>query len=193
MRRLVLLTVLLASLAVPSSAASKEVQSVTACGVGECASSKAPGLMRGMIDIGPPTSAPEAPAPFYRLTMAIGDGHQTFEHFQSSWVPSAGRLLAEDGNWLAVRPELRPGLDRLTRGLAALPAARLPGFPAGAADVAPPQPAAAPSDSDPPVVPILAAVTLLVLVALVVRRHPVRGRLSGPTREGDRPSWPSRP
>ena len=197
MRRVVLLTVLLVSLAVPSSAASKEVQSVTACGVGDCASSKAPGLMRGMMDIGLPAGAPGAPAPFYRLTIAIGDGHQTFDHFKSSWVPSAGRLLAEDGNWLAVRPELRRGLDRLTRGLTALPAAKLPGFPAGAADVTPPRPAvAAPSDRDLPVVPILAAVTLLVLVALLVRRHTVRavmGGLSGPTREGDRPSWPSRP
>ena len=168
MRRLAILTVLLASLAVPSPAASKEVRSVTACGVGDCASSKAAGLTRGMMDIGLPTSAPEAPAPFYRLTVAIGDAHQTFERFESSWVPSAGRLLAEDGSWLAVRPEVRRGLDRLTRGLAALPSARLPGFPA--ADT--PRPVAAVrSDSDLPVVPVVAAVLLLVPVGLLVRRH----------------------
>jgi hypothetical protein len=180
MRRLAILTVLVASLAVPSPAASKEVQFVTACGVGDCASSKAAGLMRGMIDIGLPTSAPEAPAPFYRLTIAIGDGRETFEHFKSSWVPSAGRLLAEDGNWLAVRPEVRRGLDRLTRGLAALPAAKLPGFPAPDADVSPPRPAATvTSDGDLPVVPLLVAVMLVALVGLLVRRHVVG---SGPSR-----------
>jgi hypothetical protein len=167
-RRLALITVLLACLAVPSPAASKGVQSVTACGVGDCASSKAAGLLRGMMDIGSPTSALEAPAPFYRLTIAIGDGHQIFARFKSSWVPSAGRLLAEDGNWLAVTPEVRRGLDRLTRGLAALPAARLPGFPAPDT----PRPAAAvTSDSDLPVVPVVTAVLLLVPVGVLVRRH----------------------
>jgi hypothetical protein len=179
MRRLALFTVLLASLAVPSSAASKEVQSVTACGVGDCATSKDAGLMRGMIEIGSPTSAPEAPAPFYRLTMAIGDGEQTFEHFKSSWVPSAGRLLAEDGSWIAVSPEVRRGLDRLTRGLAPLPSAKLPGVPTANADVAPPRPApTVASDSGLPVVPLLAAVMLVALVGLLVRRHVLR---SGPS------------
>jgi hypothetical protein len=179
MRRLALLAVLLTSLAVPSSAASKEVQSVTACGVGDCATSKNAGLMRGMIDIGPPTSAPRAPAPFYRLTIAIGDGHEVFEHFRSSWVPSAGRLLAEDGNWLAVRPEVRRGLHRLTRGLVALPSAQLPGFPTADTNVPPPRPApVVTSHNNLPVVPLVAAVMLLALVALLVRRR-VAG--SGPS------------
>ena len=181
MRRLVLLTVLLASLVVASPATAKEVQSVKACGVGDCETSKAAGLMRGMTDIGPPTSAPQGPAPFYRLTMAIGDGDKTFEHFKSWWVPAAGVLLGEDGTWMAARPEVRRGLDHLTRGLAALPAARLPGFPASDADVSPPpRPASAAvtSDSGLPVVPVVVAVALLALVGLLVRRH-VAG--SGPS------------
>jgi hypothetical protein len=37
--------------------------------------------------------------------MTIGDGSEVFTRFQTSWVPSAG-LLAEDGNWLAVRAVL---------------------------------------------------------------------------------------
>jgi hypothetical protein len=179
MPRLVLLTVLLASLVVASPAAAKEVQSVKACGVGDCETSKAAGLMRGMTDVGPPTSAPQAPAPFYRLTMAIGDGNETFGHFKSWWVPAAGVLLGEDGTWMAARPEVRRGLDRLTRGLAALPSARLPGFPAPDTDVSPPRPAAAvTSDSGLPVVPLVAAVAVLALVGLLVRRH-VAG--SGPS------------
>lgn len=180
MRRLVLLTVLLTSLAVASPAAAKEVQSVKACGVGDCETSKAAGLMRGMTDFGPPTSAPQAPAPFYRLTMAIGDGDETFGHFKSWWVPAAGVLLGEDGTWMAARPEVRRGLDRLTRGLAAVPAARLPGFsaPDAAVSAPPPASAAVTSDSGLPVVPVVAAVTLLALAGLLVRRH-VAG--SGPS------------
>jgi hypothetical protein len=179
MRRLALITALLVPLAVASPAAAKEVQSVTACGAGDCATSKAGGLMRAMTDIGPPTSAPKAPAPFYRLTLAIGDGRTVFERFKVSWVPAAGRLLGEDGTWMAVRPQVRRGLDRLTRGLVPLPAARLPGFPVTAADVAPPPPAApVTSDSGLPVVPLLAAALLVVLVGVLVRRH----LPSGPSR-----------
>jgi hypothetical protein len=180
MRRLALITALLVPLAIASPAAAKEVMSVTACGDGDCTTSKAAGLMRGMTDIGPPASAPKAPAPFYRLTLAIGDGRAVFERFKVSWVPAAGRLLGEDGTWMAVRPEVRRGLARLTRGLTALPADRLPGFPVPAADVAPPPPAApVTSDSDLPVVPLLAAALLVALVGVLVRRH-LPG--SGPSR-----------
>lgn len=180
MRCLALICALLASLAVASPAASKEVQSVTACGAGDCTTSKAAGLMRAMTDIGPPTSAPKAPAPFYRLTLAIGDGQTIFERFNVSWVPSARRLLGEDGTWMAATPDVRRRLDRLTRGLAPLPAARPAGLPAPAADVAPP-PTTAPvtPDSDLPLVPLLAAAMLVTLVGALVRRH-LPG--SGPSR-----------
>ena len=172
MRRLALLTVLLASLATATPAAAKEVVSVTVCGVGDCTTSKNADLISRMTDIGPPTTAPKAPVPFYRVTMAIGDGDEVFGRVRSSWAPSAGRMLAEDGNWLAVRPDVGRALHRLTRGLAALPAAQLPGFPAADADVTPPRPAApVSSESDLPVVPLVAAVILLALVALLVRRH----------------------
>ncbi len=49
----------------------QEVQSITVCGVDGCATSNDAELMSGMIDIGPPTSAPKAPAPFYRLTAGL--------------------------------------------------------------------------------------------------------------------------
>ena len=130
--------------------------------------------MRGMTDVGPPAGAPDAPAPFYRLTVAIGDGATTFERFPAWWVPSAGRLLGEDGTWMAVRPEVGRRLDRLTRGLAALPSARLPGFPVDAADDAtPPRPATAvTSDSSLPIVALLLGVLMLAtLLGLLVRRH----------------------
>jgi hypothetical protein len=176
MRRLALLTVLLASLAPAAPAFAKEVQSVTVCGAGGCATSKDRDLMSGMIDFGPPTSPPKGPAPFYRVTMAVGDGHEIFGRVRSSWVPSAGRLLAEDGSWLAVSPEVGQGLQRLTHGLAALPAAQLPGFPAAGASVTPPRPAqSVTSGGDVPIVPIAAAVILLAAVGLLVRRRMAGG------------------
>lgn len=180
MRRLALLTVLLASLVVAAPATAKEVQSIKVCGVDGCATSKDAELMSGMIDIGPPTSAPKAPAPFYRLTMAIGDGDEVFGRIQSSWVPSAGRMLAEDGNWLAVRPVVGRGLHRVTAGLAALPSAQLQGFPTADANVTPPRPAPpVTSSSGPPIVPVVAVAMLFALIGLLVRRHVVGG---GPSR-----------
>ena len=50
MRRIALLTVLLASLAVAAPATAKEVQSITVCGVDGCATSHDAELMSGMID-----------------------------------------------------------------------------------------------------------------------------------------------
>ena len=142
MRPLALLIVLLASLAAVAPANAKEIQSVTACGVGgDCPTTLDTVFRRRMLDPGPPAGAPKAPAPFYRLTMAIGDGDKIFGRIRTSWVPSAGRLLAEDGRWLAVKPNVGLDLQRLTAGLAALPAAQLPGFPTPVADVAPDRPA----------------------------------------------------
>ena len=92
MRRLVFVTVLLACLAAASPAASKEVQSVRACGAGDCATSKAAGLMRGMMDPGPPAGAPAAAAPFYGLTLAVGDGKTTVGR-----IPGVVGALSGDG------------------------------------------------------------------------------------------------
>jgi hypothetical protein len=175
MRRLALTVVLLATLAAAPSAAGKEIQSVTACGAGDCATSKADGLLAAMTDVGPPTDGPARPAPFYRLTVAVGDGGKALGRFRSWWVPSEGLLLGEDGTWMAARPAVRGRLHRLTRGLRPRPAAQMPGATPSTAPavgtVTPPQPAPLASSGDLPVVPLLAALTLLVLAGLIVRRR----------------------
>jgi len=177
MRRLASITVLLLALAAAPQVAAKEVESVTACGIGDCTTSRAAGLLRAMTDIGPPTNAPPRPAPFYRLTVEIGDGGKALGRFRSWWVPSAARLHGEDGTWMAVRPAVRRGLARLTRGLATLPAARLPGFPIPDAKAGAPPPAEpVSSPSDVPVVPIVATVMALAVAGLVVRRHLVASK-----------------
>jgi hypothetical protein len=177
-RRLALIAVLLVPFAAAAPAAGKEVQSVTACGAGECATSVAAGLLRAMTDVGPPTDPPRGPAPFYRLTVKVGDGGTVFGSYRSWWVPSSGRLLGDDGTWMAVRPVVRRGFDRLTQGLATLPAARLPGFPAAADVVAPPPAAPVSSSGDVPIVPVLAALSALALTGLLVRRHRLGSRPS---------------
>ena len=170
-----LAVVVLAVLAAAPSAAAKEIQSVTACGAGDCATSKAGGLLLAMTDVGPPADGPAGHAPFYQLTVVVGDGRKAVGRFKSWWDPSAGLLLGEDGTRMAVRPALGRRLNRLTRGLAPRPAARLPGVrptAAPAADaVAPPRTAPIASTGGVPVVPVLVAVTLLAFAAVVVRRR----------------------
>jgi hypothetical protein len=179
MRRLALLALLIIPLLAAAPAAAKEVQAVTACGAGDCATSKNDGLLAAMMDVGPPTATPREPAPFYRLSIAVGDRGETFGRYRSWWVPSANKMLGEDGTWIAVRPEVRVALEHVTRGLAALPAAQLPGFPAAAElPAAPPAQPASSSGDDVPVVPLVIAAALLALVGLVVARYVLR---SGPS------------
>jgi hypothetical protein len=80
---------------------------------------------------------------------------------------------------MAVGPVVRRGLDRLTRDLATLPATRLPGFPAVAADIAPPLAAPVSSSSDLPIVRVPAALVALALAGVLVRWHPLASSPSG--------------
>jgi phosphate/sulfate permease len=174
MRRLALIVVLLVPLAAAGPAQGKEVLSVTACGSDGCSTSKDGGLLRAMTDVGPPTDAPAQPAGFYRLNVTVGDGDEIAGRDRLSWVPSAGMLLTRDGTWIAVRPEIRSGLDELTRGLDALPARRLAGFPADAAT-----PTQAPSTSatdDTPIWILVTAAAALLIGGLLVRGHRIARR-----------------
>jgi hypothetical protein len=181
-RRLVLVAVLLVPLATASPAVGKEVLSVTACGSDGCSTSKDAGLLHAMTDdVGPPTDAPAQAAEFYRLDITVGAGEEIAGHDRLSWVPSAGMLLTRDGTWLAVRPEVRSGMDELTRGLDALPAGRLDGFPVGPADTqTPARPAGASRSAggDSAIwIGIIGAAALLI-GGVLVRGHRFFGRSS---------------
>jgi hypothetical protein len=179
MRRLALLAVLFVPLLAAAPAGAKEVQSVTACGVGDCTTSEDSHLTAAFIDVGPPTGTPRRPAPFYRLSVAVGDRGKTLGRYRSWWVPSEGKLLAEDGTWMAVRAPVQAGLERVTRGLPALPAAQLPGFPAAAELPAAPPAEPASSGGDFPIVPVIIAAALLGLIGVVVARYVLRSGPSG--------------
>jgi hypothetical protein len=186
MRRLVLIAVLVVPLAAATPAFGKEVLSVSACGSDDCTTSQAGGFMRAMTDVGPPTGAPAAPARFYRLNVAVGEGDEVAGRDKLWWVPSAGRLLTIDGTWIAARPEIRSRLESLTRGLSPLPASKLPGFPAEAPDAAPPSHAppasSAPAQSDVPAWPFVGAAVVLLIAGLLVRARRVTSRPSGALR-----------
>jgi hypothetical protein len=167
MRRLAVTAVVLVWFAAAAPAAAKEVTSVTVCDAYDCITSTAPGLLRAMIDIGPPADPPNEPAAFYTVTIAIGDGQRILDRHDVSWVPSAARLQGSDGTWMAVRPEVRDGLDRLTADLVAKPGGRLPESSSGGADVAVTQ-----------ILPGLAVIAILAL-ALVLARRELRGRWRG--------------
>jgi hypothetical protein len=126
MRRLALLALLALPLVLPQAAAAKRIRSLTACGADACLTTHDRALLAAFTDVGPPSDPPSRPVPFYRVTMRIaGSSHAA----ASSWAPAAGRLLGEDGTWMAVRPAVGRGLEALTAGLSPRPAAALPGFP----------------------------------------------------------------
>ena len=189
MRRLLLVAVLLVPLAAASPALGKEVLSVTACGSDGCSTSKDAGLLHAMIDVGPPTNAPTRPAKFYRLDITVGAGEEIAGHDRLSWVPSASMLLARDGTWLAVRPEVRSGLNELTRGLDALAAGRVDGFPAAPADAEPP--ARAPAEAarsawgDSAIWIVVIAVAALLIGGVLVRGYRIVSRSSGALQSPD--------
>lgn len=175
MRRLVLIAIMIVPLAGATPAVAKEVQVVMACGSGDCSTSRAAGFLRAMRDVGPPTDAPPRPARFYWVTITVGDGDEIAGRDRLAWVPSLGRLLTVDGMWIAARPAIRRGLDGLTRGLAALPAARLPGFPTAPPPSSPVSSPPASSPRDVPVVPIVAAAMTVLIAGLLARRRVGRG------------------
>ena len=92
-------------------------------------------------------------------------------------------LLTRDGTWLAVRPEVRSGLDELTRGLDALAAGRLDGFPAGPAGAEPPAraPAGASASAwgDSAIWIVAIAAAALLIGGVLVRGHRIVSRSSG--------------
>jgi hypothetical protein len=178
MRRLALIAVLLVPLFTAASAAGKEVQSVKVCGADDCATASTGGVLATMMDVGPPTDPPSTSAPFYELTIAIGDGRRTFERWEASWLPSAERLLGEDGTWTAVSPDARVDLEQLAAGLEAYPAERLPGLPEPAPEAAAPPPAA--DSGEPLVLPIVAIAAALVLAGLLARRELAASRAMPP-------------
>ncbi len=103
-------------LALPSAAAAKGIERVELCGAGGCkdvtrdASNEVTGG-------GAFTAGPEWPEPSFVLRIAIGDGTQTIDTWETVWLPRSERLRGPDGRWAEVPPRTQRELVRLSKGL----------------------------------------------------------------------------
>ena len=123
-----------AAMVLAAPAVAKEIEEATVCGAGGCTKVTPRGDAHAMLEGGAVSDAP-APAPFYRIRLGIGDGSgKVFERFSILYVPSAGKVLAMDGQWMNTTMAAERALDRVTRGHRPLPAKRLKTVPVEAAE-----------------------------------------------------------
>ena len=137
MKRLALIAVASALLIAPTGAEAKGLKWVKVCGLDACSKTsgkgwnfqKQPLIFPPTVMSGRPDNAPEAPAPWYRVTVAFShaNGHKA----RSIVAPDIRYAGGRDGSYGYVwqelnRKELGTYLD-LTEGLAPNPAETMPG------------------------------------------------------------------
>ncbi|MEA2340274.1 MAG: hypothetical protein QOG11_351 [Solirubrobacteraceae bacterium] len=152
MRRATALLALLAAavLAPAGPAAAKELTTLSVCGADGCVNrterlADANRGHDGLLDVGTPMADPGA-APFVRLKLGIGDGRgRVFGRDVMVFVPRSGLVRAADGVWYRLPPAGLAFFRAAARGVARLPASRLPPPPAP-----PPAPPAEPTVAAPP-------------------------------------------
>ena len=173
----VLLAGLALALAPAATASAKEIASVKACGADGCRDVTALAT-HVALDGGPPTTAPDRAAPFYRLRITIRLDARARETWTNVYVPAAQKIRGDDGTWMNPASTTLDALDRLVEGSAALPAERL-GLPMPAA--APGSVPAPGGDGLPAVVwAFLAAGGLGVLAAAAGATRTLRRRGAAP-------------
>jgi hypothetical protein len=138
MRRLLPLLAL-GALSLPASAGAKEYTALTLCGANGCHSTHDKKAMSAAMSVVPQASPGHGGA-FYRLRFTIGiPGGGTEGFMRSEWIPSLGLIRSGEGGMLIdfARPYAGTErmLSRLSRGLRALPAAKLGPLNVDAADV----------------------------------------------------------
>jgi hypothetical protein len=157
MRRATAVLALLAAvvLAPAGPAAAKELTTLSVCGADGCVSrtdrlADAKRGHDGLLDVGTPMADPGA-APFVRLKLGIGDGRgRVFGRDVMVFVPRSGLVRAGDGVWYQLPPAGLAFFRAAARGVARLPASRLPPPPAPPpAPPAEPVAAAAPAHHAP--------------------------------------------
>jgi hypothetical protein len=177
-------------LLLPSSASAKEISKITVCGAQDCVSLTAKhGDDRLMVFAqgGPATTRPRA-AGWYRLTMFVSEGaDQPTSSWSNDWVPSAGRLRADEPGgrhaWLTVPADTQSALKGLADGLEPYPARLLnrPGAVPPAAQVSEvvnPPAAPAPHAAGRPPWTWLAAGGVALLLALALAGRSARPALA---------------
>jgi hypothetical protein len=137
----VIITLVVAGVLFVPAADAKEVTKVTACGADDCVTTRDPAILQALMDGGSPTVPPKTDNPVVRLRATISlPGQGAIGQFITWWVPASRLLVDEAGNWLSLPPRAERALQRVTRQLAPLPAAR--------AGIASPRSTPAASDDD---------------------------------------------
>jgi hypothetical protein len=139
---LVLLAIAAVALGPAATASAKEISKVSVCGADGC-QDKTDQATMAITDGGPPTGWPDAKTPFYRVKISVkGEDGQTVPGWTFLWVPAAQKVKFEDGTWGNPPSTTMDELDKLTRGIDPLPAARLKlPAPAQPAEIVAPAPA----------------------------------------------------
>ena len=122
---LVLLAIAAVALGPAAAASAKEISAVKVCGADGCHDVTDQATM-AVTDGGPPTAWPDEATPFYRVKISVkGENGETVPGWSFQCVPSAEKIQFEDGTWGNPPSTTMDELDKLTRGIDPLPAARL--------------------------------------------------------------------
>jgi hypothetical protein len=163
-----------AALAIPATAAAKEIEQATVCGASACTTVKDRTLLESLVNGGRVSHAPAAAA-FYRVTIAIatGDGHS--DSFTTVMVPGRDAIRGEDGRWMALPAATKSALLTAAGDLAPFPASKLTGAASPPAPRPAAPPAAAPDDGGLSWFQRLMLATPILIAAglLVSRRRPL--------------------
>jgi hypothetical protein len=125
MRRLAFIAIALATLALPATAAAKEVLAVQACGTDDCVTTKDKSVLTAVMDGGPPSVPPANRARSYVLRVSMGDQGEEMGTWMAAYVPRFRMLVGEDGAWMALPAASKRALDNLTAGLKTFPPSEL--------------------------------------------------------------------
>ena len=169
--RLIGIALVVGALVAPTALA-KEITKVTACGADDCITTRDPAILQGLTYGGPPAAGPTTAHPVIRLRATISvSGQGAVDHFTSWWVPASRLLGTEDGTWMSLAPRAERALQRLARGLTALPASSMP---AATTPSSPPRaPAAQPASHSKLGWLLAGALAALATAAVAAFRHRV--------------------
>lgn len=134
MRRSAIAAALLTLLVGAAPAGAKGVLSATVCGKSECREVDQRTVMPYLSEGGYPTEPPASAAPWYRVTIVMGDdllppAKRVRGRMTVSVVPDRSVLRGEDGDWMPMSADALQVYRTVTQGLEPLPASELPGVP----------------------------------------------------------------
>jgi hypothetical protein len=148
MRRLAILTAVLAMLAPAPAASAKGLIEATACGTDGCSTATSPRLLRALMQADAPARRAPHGEPFIAVELIHGHDGEEIARQSIAYVPSARMVAIDAQSWFSLPPASVRAFRRLTNGLRPFPPERLPDVWGGG--LAPTQPLAAPP---PPIAP----------------------------------------